>query len=188
MAFVFEETDFKGLWEIKAHLYPDDRGLYKKNFERKEFDVRGIDCNFTEASDLYTKKGALRGLHYQTVKSQAKLVRVVTGKLYDVAVDLREDSDTFKKVYSRLLDSEEHVGVYIPEGFAHGFIALEENTIFSYFCTGEYVPEACGGILWSDPKLKIDWPLSEYGIQEVIVTEKDKNWPTLDEYMREVKR
>lgn len=188
MAFSFKEAEIKGVWEIIPHMYPDDRGLYKKNFEKEIFAEKGIDANFTEASDLYTEKGALRGLHYQTEQSQAKLVRVITGKVFDVAIDLRKNSETFGKPYTKLLDAEENVSVYIPAGFAHGFIALEKNTIFSYFCTGQYIPEACGGILWNSPELELLWPLKEYGIEEVIMTEKDRSWPTLEEYLKGVRK
>lgn len=189
MAFTFEKTNFEGLWIIKPHMFPDKRGIYKKSFEKNIFADHGITANFTEGSNLYTQKGALRGLHYQTQKPQAKLVQVITGKLYDVAVDLREDSLTFGEVFSLLLDAKNHISVYIPEGFAHGFIALEKDTVFSYHCTNEYIPQACGGIRWNDPGLHINWPLEEYGISDVILTDKDKNWPTLQEYieMRETR-
>ena len=131
---------------------------------------------------MYSKKGALRGLHYQTVDSQAKLIHVISGVLFDVALDLREDSSTFGEYHTELLRAEDNKVVFIPEGFAHGFIALTDNTVFSYQCSGSYVPEACGGIRWDDPELNIPWPLKEYGVEKVIATEKDKNWPTLSEY------
>ena len=105
-------------------------------------------------------------------------------KIFDVALDLRENSPTFGKYHAELVDAEEHKVVFVPEGFAHGFISLTDNTIFSYQCSGKYVPEACGGIRWDDPTLNIPWPLEEYGITEVIATEKDKNWPTFVEYKK----
>lgn len=183
MPFVFHETDIKGVIEIEPHKYPDSRGLYKKYYEKQIFAQNGITCTFTESSDIFSKKGALRGLHYQTVDSQSKLLHVISGVLFDVAVDLREDSETFGKYHIELLRAEEDKVLFIPEGFAHGFIALTDNTIFSYQCSGKYVPEACGGIRWDDPELAIPWPLDEWGIKEVIVTDKDKNWPTLKEYI-----
>lgn len=182
MPFRFENTKIEGLKIITPHMYPDDRGLYKKYYEKNIFAENGITCEFTESSDLYSKKGALRGLHYQTENSQAKLIHVIKGKLFDVAVDLRAGSDTFGQYHAELVDAEQHKAVFIPEGFAHGFISLTEDTIFSYQCSGSYVPEACGGILWNDPDLNIPWPLEEYGIDKVIATEKDQNWPTLKEY------
>lgn len=184
MPFEFIETDIKGLIIIKPHLYPDDRGLYKKNYEKNIFAENGITCDFTESSDLYSKKGALRGLHYQTVNSQAKLIHVISGTLFDVALDLRENSPTFGKYHTELLKAEDRKIVFIPEGFAHGFIALTDNTIFSYQCSGKYVPEACGGILWNDPELNIPYPLQEYGIENVITTAKDSHWDTFGEYTR----
>jgi dTDP-4-dehydrorhamnose 3,5-epimerase len=182
MPFQFEQTEIDGVMVIWPHRYPDDRGLYKKYYEREVFAEHGITCAFTESSDLISKKGALRGLHYQTVDSQAKLIHVIRGVIFDVALDLREGSKTFGQYHVELLKDEEHKTVYIPEGFAHGFIALTDETVFSYQCSGRYVPEACGGIRWDDPQLAIPWPLEEYGVQQVIATEKDKNWPTLAEY------
>ena len=182
MAFEFKKTAIDGVVIIKPHMFPDDRGIYKKYYEKNIFSENGICCDFTESSDLYSKKGALRGLHYQTQDSQAKLIHVIRGILFDVAVDLRENSATFGKLHAELVKAEEHKVVFIPEGFAHGFISLAEDTIFSYQCSGKYVPEACGGIRWDDPDLNIPWPLKEYGISKVIATEKDRNWPTLAEY------
>lgn len=182
MGFEFNETDIKGLFIIKPHMFPDDRGLYKKYYEKNIYAEHGITDDFNESSDLYSRKGALRGLHYQTIDSQAKLIHVISGTLFDVALDLRSDSDTFGKYHTELLKAEENTVVYIPAGFAHGFISLEEDTVFSYQCSGKYVPEACGGILWNDPDLNIPWPLKEYGITDVIATSKDLSWPTLREY------
>lgn len=184
MPFVFHKTDIEGLLVIEPHMFPDDRGVYKKHYEKYIFAENGITCEFTESSDLYSKKGALRGLHYQTEESQAKLIHVIKGQLFDVAVDLRPDSATFGKYHAELVDAKDHKVVFIPEGFAHGFISLTEDTIFSYQCSGRYVPEACGGIRWDDPTLNIPWPLKEFGIEHVIATEKDKNWPSFEEYKK----
>lgn len=182
MSFKFEKTEIEGLMVITPHMFPDNRGLYKKCYEANIYRENGITCDFNEASDLYSKKGALRGLHYQTVDSQAKLIHVISGVLFDVALDLREDSRTFGQYHTEILRAEENKVVFIPEGFAHGFISLVDDTIFSYQCSGRYVPEACGGIRWDDPNLNIPWPLEEYGVEKVIATEKDKKWPTLEEY------
>lgn len=182
MAFEFHKTEIDGLLIIKAHMFSDERGLYKKNYEKYVFAENGITCNFTESSDLLSRKGALRGLHFQTREPQAKLVHVVKGILFDVALDLRPDSVTFGKYHVQLLGDENCMGIFIPEGFAHGFISLTDDTVFSYQSSGRYIPEACGGIRWNDPGLNIAWPLNEYGITKVIATEKDRNWPTLKEY------
>lgn len=183
MSFEFRKTAIEGLTVIRPHMYSDHRGLYKKHYEKNIYIKNGIPHEFTESSDLYSKKGALRGLHYQTIYSQAKLIHVISGCLYDVALDLRKNSLTFGKFHGELMRAEDHKSIFIPEGFAHGFIALEDHTIFSYQCSGKYVPEACGGIRWDDPDLNISWPLEEYCIDKVITTEKDKNWPTLAEYI-----
>lgn len=187
MPFVFKKTEIEGLLVIEPHMFPDDRGLYEKHYEKFVFAENGITCDFTESSDLYSAKGALRGLHYQTEESQTKLIHVIKGKLFDVAVDLRDNSPTFGKYHVELLDAEEHKVVFIPEGFAHGFIALMDDTIFSYQCSGRYIPRACGGIRWDDPTLNIPWPLTEYGVDRVIATEKDKTWPTFEEYVQRMK-
>lgn len=181
MSFTFNETDIPGLLIIEPHMFPDDRGLYKKNYEKYIFAEHGITCEFTESSDLYSRKGALRGLHYQIKESQAKLIHVIRGALFDVALDLREESPTFGQYHAELIDDNNQKVIYIPKGFAHGFIALKDDTIFSYQCSGRYIPEACGGVRWNDPDLGIPWPLKEYGIVEIIATEKDKKWPTLSE-------
>ncbi len=183
MPFKFNKTEIDGLLIIEPHMYPDERGLYKKCYEKYVFAENGITCEFTETSDLYSSKGALRGLHYQTEQSQAKLIHVVTGKLFDVALDLRENSPTFGKYHTELLCAEDNKVIFIPEGFAHGFIALEDRTIFSYQCSGKYIPQACGGIRWDDSELNIPWPLEEYGIKNIIATDKDKTWPTFREYI-----
>ena len=187
MSFEFQQTELPGLIVIRPHIYPDERGLYTKYYEKHVFAENGITCSFHESSDLYSQKGALRGLHYQTEPSQAKLIHVIAGVLFDVALDLSEDSPTFGAYHTELLKSDEQKIVFIPEGFAHGFIALSENTVFSYQCSGAYVPDACGGIRWNDPELQIPWPLQEYGIEKVIATEKDRSWPTLAEYISDRK-
>ena len=184
MAFVFHNTEIPGLMIIEPHIFLDARGMYKKNYEKYIFAEHGITCEFTESSDLYSKKGALRGLHYQTEESQAKLIHVIKGALFDVAVDLRTESPTFGRYRAELLDEDNQKVEFIPEGFAHGFIALTDETVFSYQCSGRYIPEACGGIRWDDPELNIPWPLQKYGIKEIIATEKDKNWPTFSEYRK----
>ncbi|WP_448754063.1 dTDP-4-dehydrorhamnose 3,5-epimerase [Agathobacter sp.] len=182
MAFEFFNTEIEDLIIIKPHEFVDCRGIYRKNYEKKIFSQNGIKCDFTECSDLYSVKGALRGLHYQTENSQAKLIHVIKGKLYDVALDLRPESKTYGKYHAELLDEKDHKVIFIPEGFAHGFISLTEDTIFSYQCSGKYIPESCGGIIWNDPNLDIPWPLKEYGINKIIATEKDMRWPTFAEY------
>ncbi len=182
MSFEFEKIEIDGVIRIIPHLFEDVRGVYNKIYEKEIFKKNGIVSDFTESSDLYSTKGALRGLHYQTKSPQAKLVHCISGKIYDVVVDLRTSSKTFGEWHGEILSADDNIALYIPEGFAHGFIALEDNTIFSYQCSGEYLPEYCGGIRWDDTELKITWPLKEYGIDNIIATEKDSTWPSFLEY------
>ena len=182
MAITIEKTKIKGVLLITPHIYKDDRGLYIKHFEKMAMWEAGIKCSFTESSDLISRKGSLRGLHYQTECSQAKLVHTVRGKVFDVALDLRRESDTFGEYYCCLLDAKDNKAIFIPEGFAHGYLSLTENSIFCYQSSGTYIPEACGGIIWDDIDLSIPWPLKEYGIESVIATDKDRNWPSFRKY------
>ena len=188
MSFTFKETEIKDLLMITPHLYKDNRGMYQKNYEKEIFAGRGITCEFTESSDIYSRKGALRGLHFQAICPQAKLIHVIKGMLFDVALDLREGSDSFGQYHTELLDGRKRNAIFVPEGFAHGFLSLTDDTIFSYQSSGRYIPEACGGIRWDDPWLNIPWPLSEYGIDHVIATAKDQSWPTLREYIEKMEK
>ena len=172
--FSFQEhSTIRGLYLITPHLFSDFRGDYKKVYEKEIYAAHGIRAEFTETSEIVSGKGVLRGLHYQTVDSQAKLVHVIKGKIYDVAVDLRPDSETFGQWAGYLLEEGDNKAVYIPEDFAHGFLVLEDNTVFTYQCSGVYRPEYCGGIQWNESELSIDWPLED--IPEVILSEKDRS-------------
>ena len=183
MSFEFFNTEINGVKIIVPHCFEDERGLYKKNYEKYIFAENGILDDFIECSDIFSKKGVLRGLHYQTKNSQAKLVHVISGILYDVVLDLRKNSSTFGKIHTELLRAEENRALYIPEGMAHGFLSLSEHTVFSYQCSGKYLPAYCGGIRWDDPGLGIKWPLNDFKIERIIATERDKAWPTLSEYI-----
>ena len=182
MGISIVKTNIDGLLVIAPHLFYDERGLYKKNYEADIYSEFGISRNFNESSDLFSVKGALRGLHYQTRYSQAKLLHVISGTIYDVAVDLRKDSRTFGIYHAELMKAEDNKVIFVPEGFAHGFITLSEEAIFFFFFLVKYDPDSCGGILWNDPDLGIEWPLEEYNIEKVICTDKDKNWPTFKQY------
>lgn len=182
MGFEFHPTEIDGLIIVMPHRFNDDRGQYKKCYEKNIYRENGIVCDFTESSDIFSVKGALRGLHYQTNYSQAKLLHVIDGIIFDVALDLREKSKTFGKYHCELLDAKDEKVIFIPEGFAHGFITLSETATFSYQCSGIYDPPSCGGILWNDKELNIPWPLDEFDVKKVICTDKDSNWPTLKEY------
>lgn len=182
MGFEIEKLDLEGMLLIHAHVANDNRGFYRKNFERNIFAENGLDFSVTEWSDIYSHKGAIRGLHFQTGESQAKLLHVIKGAIYDVAVDLRRDSSTFGKWHGETLRENDHKGLYIPEGFAHGFLTLEDNTIFSYQCSGRYIPEQCGGIYYKDTQLNIQWPME--GIDREILSEKDQHAMSFEEYCK----
>lgn len=185
MGFEFKDTDICGLKVIEVHMAPDERGIYRKYYEKNIYKENGIDVDFTESSDIFSRKGVIRGLHYQTINSQAKLLHVIKGKIYDVALDLRPESETFGQWKGIFLNENDNKAIFIPEGFAHGFLALEEDTIFSYQCSGKYIPSACGGIIWNDTKLNITWPLND--IKKLILSDKDKNLGSFEKYCDSVK-
>ena len=172
------ETKIKGLLILEPKVFGDDRGWFMESFNQKAFELalqeRGLDIpQFVQDNHSLSQKGVLRGLHYQLDPyAQGKLVRVVQGKAWDVAVDIRESSPTFGQWVGVELTGENHKQFWIPAGFAHGFIALENNTQFLYKTTNYYDKESEGAILWNDPKIAIEWPLSE--IAEVLVSDKDK--------------
>lgn len=180
MSFQFKKLPIEGAWLISPHLFRDSRGLYKKVFCKDDFAKAEIPTEYSETSDIVSTKGAVRGLHYQKKNSQAKLIHLIRGSLYDAFVDLRKDSPTYLQHFEILLKNNDPSVIFIPSGCAHGFMALENNTIFSYQCTGTYDPDSCGGILWNDPTLSINWPLKD----NLVITEKDRHWPTLFEYLK----
>lgn len=182
MGFHFKKTALEGLTQIIPFCAEDTRGYYKKYYEIAAFKEVGLPTQYSESSDIFSHRGAVRGLHYQECFSQGKLLHVIQGKIFDVALDLRSGSKTFGKWKAFELSGNEPTMLYIPEGFAHGFMALEDNTYFSYQCTGKYHPESCGGILWNDPALGIPWPITTEG--ELLLTDKDRTWPTFEEYMK----
>lgn len=179
MAFDAVSTEIRDLIFIRPLFAEDQRGYYKKSFEREAFERLGVPTQYFESSDIYSRRGAIRGLHYQEKHSQGKLLHVIKGCIYDVALDLRPQSDTFGRWYGTELNEDTKMSLFIPPSFAHGFMALEDS-VFSYQSTNYYEPDSCGGILWNDPELGIPWPIHD----DVIITEKDKGWPTFAEYCR----
>ena len=180
--FDFQTTSISGLALIAPMCVPDNRGYLSKSFEKSIFAAHGIDLSPWEELRSCSRKGVLRGLHFQRRCSQDKLVQVLRGAVYDVAVDLREGSPTFGKWEGFYLTAENRRMLYIPKGFAHGFLSLEEDTLLSYLCGDRYDPESDGGIRWNDPEIGVEWPLEEAG--EMILSDKDAALPTLAEYMR----
>lgn len=163
---------------IKPKVFNDNRGYFYETFNDKVFEsLSGIRVNFIQDNQSYSSKGTLRGLHFQKFDAaQAKLVRVTKGSAYDVAVDLRPDSPTFKQWYGVTLTEENHLQFFIPRGFAHAFVALEDNTIFQYKVDNYYSSVNDGGIIWNDEELAITWPKLELELSE-----KDKNLPKLNQ-------
>lgn len=181
MSFSIEQTGIKDVVIVHPHIYNDFRGIYKKNFHKDSFCELGLPTDYSEVSEITSNKGALRGLHYQEKNSQAKLLHIVKGAIFDVALDLRPNSPTFGEHFEIVLSDKDNLLLFVPEGFAHGFLTLEDNTIFSYQCTGQYDVESSGGILWNDAKLNIKWPLNK--IDNLLITNKDLKWPTFEEYL-----
>ncbi len=163
------KTDISGLLVIKPRVFKDDRGYFFESFRSDIFSDPGIEKTFVQDNESMSQKGVLRGLHFQKPPfAQAKLVRVVRGAVLDVAVDIRKGSKTYGQHMKIELSGENKTILWIPEGFAHGFLTLADNTIFQYKCTNYYNKEAEGSIFWNDPVLNIDW-----GILSPIVSEKD---------------
>lgn len=166
-----------GLYEVLPKIFGDARGYFFECYNERDFFEAGLKMRFVQDNQSFSKKGVLRGLHFQKTHPQGKLVRAVSGKVYDVALDLRKGSATFGKYYAVVLDAQRQNQFYIPEGFAHGFCVLSEEAIFAYKCTDFYHPEDEGGILWNDAAIGIEWP--DFGA-ELNLSEKDKNHPPFD--------
>ncbi|MGL5965436.1 MAG: dTDP-4-dehydrorhamnose 3,5-epimerase [Fusobacteriaceae bacterium] len=179
------ETGIQNLIVIEPTVFGDNRGFFLESYSQKDFLEIGMDVTFVQDNHSKSKKGVLRGLHFQTQHVQGKLVRVTAGAVLDVAVDLRAGSPTFGKHYTVELTAENKKMFYIPPGFAHGFLTLEDNTEFQYKCTDYYAPEFDSGILWNDSELGIDWNFQKYGLldDEILLSEKDKNLETLAQYV-----
>lgn len=177
--FNFIKTEIEGLYIIEPKLYGDHRGYFMETYNYNEFKAAGLDMVFVQDNQSKSKKGVLRGMHFQTQHPQGKLVRAIKGEVFDVAIDLRKGSKTYGQWYGVLLTEENHRQFYVPEGFAHGFMVTSEEAEFAYKCTDFYHPEFEGGIAWNDPEIGIEWPLE--GIEEVLLSDKDKKAPTLRE-------
>ena len=166
----FEKTTINGLLILKPRIFSDERGYFYESYNKVIFKKNGLDLDFIQDNQSLSHKGVLRGLHFQAPPfAQGKLVRVIQGSVLDVAVDIRPHSPTYGKYESVLLSGENRTQFMIPPGFAHGFVTLEDNTIFCYKCTGPYSKEYEGTILWNDPQLNIDW-----NIEQPIVSSKDQ--------------
>lgn len=175
------KTDIQDLLVIEPEIYGDSRGYFFESFSKKKFEAAtGVHADFVQDNESKSAYGVIRGLHFQKdPHAQAKLVRVVRGKVLDVAVDLRPDSPTYGRYHAEELSEDNHLQMFIPKGFAHGFSVLSDEAVLQYKCDGYYNPESEGGIAWNDPDLNIDWGIPA---EKVILSAKDKDRQTLKEY------
>ena len=171
-------THIKDLVVIEPKVFGDERGYFYEAYNKNTFHELGLDYDFVQDNQSFSKKGVLRGLHFQKNYPQAKLVRVIEGEVFDVAVDLRKDSPTYGKWYGVVLSGENKKMFMIPRGFAHGFLVLSDTAIFSYKCDDFYHPNDEGGIIYNDPTIGVEWPKIDC---DIILSEKDKFHPPLKE-------
>ena len=180
--FKKKETGIDGLYVIEPTVFEDNRGFFMETYNKNDFCEIGIENEFVQDNQSKSCKGVLRGLHYQINYPQAKLVRVIKGEVYDVAVDLRKDSKTYGKYYGVLLSEENKLQFLIPRGFAHGFLVVSDEAEFVYKCDDFYHPNDEGGISFEDKNINIQWPFDKIGgYENIIQSEKDKKWGDLIE-------
>ena len=178
--FEFRELDLKGAYLISNFYAGDNRGGFTKSFEKDIYHNAGIDFSLNETFASRSAKNVIRGLHFQTNGPQAKLVSVVAGRVWDVIVDLRPDSPTFRQWRAQELSAENHLSFYVPRGFAHGFVSLEDGTVMLYQCDGKYDPETDTGIRFDDPDIGVEWPVDE---NVAIHSARDLQLPSFQEYL-----
>lgn len=173
----FEKTSFDKVWLIKPKVFKDDRGQFLEAFRKEIFKEQGVEYNFVQDNISTSEKGTIRGLHYQiTPHSQTKLVMALYGEILDVAVDMRQNSSTFGKHFSAVLNDENRYMMLVPSGFAHGFSVLSEKATVAYKCDQYYHKPSERGVCWNDPALQIDWK-----VEDPTLSEKDKNLPLLQD-------
>ena len=175
-----QTCEIEGLKIITPTVYGDARGYFMETYNQRDFAEAGIDCCFVQDNQSSSSYGVLRGLHFQINYPQDKLVRVVRGEVYDVAVDLRPGSATYGKWHGEVLSAENKKQFFIPKNFAHGFLVLSETAEFTYKCTDFYHPDDEGGLMWSDPDIGIDWPIRND--MKLNISEKDQKWGSFAEY------
>lgn len=175
--FSFTQTAIEGVFVIEPAVFGDSRGYFMETYNYQEFQQAGLTMQFVQDNQSKSRKGVLRGLHFQIKHPQGKLVRVISGEVFDVAVDLRKGSKTYGKWTGVVLSAENKKQFYIPRGFAHGFLVLSDEAEFAYKCDEFYHPEDEGGLIWNDPEVGIVWPIQpDMGI---LLSEKDKIHPVL---------
>ncbi len=181
--FNFIKTSIDGVVIIEPTAFGDDRGYFMETYQYNDFAEAGIDVKFVQDNQSKSKKGVLRGLHFQKQFSQSKLVRVISGEVFDVAVDLRKGSPTYGKYEGVILSAENRRQIFIPRGFAHGFVVLSDEAEFVYKVDDFYHPNDEGGLMWNDPEVGIDWPIPAG--MEIILSDKDKINPSLSEITKD---
>lgn len=179
-----ETCEIEGLKVITPTVFGDARGYFMETYNYNDFKEAGIEQIFVQDNQSASKKGVLRGLHFQRKFPQDKLVRVINGEVYDVAVDLRKESETFGKWFGVLLSAENKKQFFVPKNFAHGFLVLSDYAEFAYKCTDFYHPDDEGGLLYNDPDIGVEWPVSEG--MELIMADKDKKWGGIGEFAAEM--
>lgn len=175
------DTSIDGVYVIEPSVFGDDRGYFMESYSEAEFAEIGINNKFVQDNESKSKKGVLRGLHFQKENTQAKLVRCIEGSVFDVAVDLRPGSKTYGKWEGVILTEENKKMFMIPKGFAHGFLVLSDVARFAYKCDDVYNHSAEGGLAWNDPDVNIKWPMEGISEEELLTSEKDAKWPSLKE-------
>ena len=176
-----QHTDFQDLSIIEPTVWSDDRGYFFESYQREKFAASGIDRDFVQDNEAFSKKGALRGLHYQLPPfSQAKLVRVIKGSVMDVVVDIRPNSATFAQHFKIILSEENKLQLFVPPGFAHGYLTLSDEAIFVYKCDQYYARDHEGGIRFNDRQLNIDW---EFDQEQFVISEKDQHLPDFGDHL-----
>ena len=175
------ETSIKDVYIIEPTVFGDNRGYFMETYSDTEFAEIGLNYHFVQDNQSKSRKGVLRGLHFQKENTQAKLVRCIKGEVFDVAVDLRPGSETYGKWEGVILSEENKKMFMIPRGFAHGFLVLSDEAEFTYKCDDIYNHEAEGGLAWNDKDVNIDWPLGDMKIEDLLTSEKDAKWPSLKE-------
>ena len=178
-----ETCEIEGLKVITPTVFGDERGYFMETYNYNDFKEAGIDVQFVQDNQSASKKGVLRGLHFQIDFPQDKLVRVVSGEVFDVAVDLRKGSATYGKWFGVRLSAENKKQFFIPKNFAHGFIVLSESAEFTYKCSDFYHANDEGGLLWSDPDIGVEWPLPDGMTKDnLTISDKDKKWGGIKDY------
>lgn len=174
-------NSIQGLAVIKPTIHTDSRGYFMETYNHNEMLAEGLDLNFVQDNQSCSSKGVLRGLHYQKRYPQGKLVRVISGSVYDVVVDLRKGSSTYSQYFGLILNDQNNLQFYVPQGFAHGFLVLSKIAVFVYKVTDFWHPNDEGGLAWDDPDINIAWPLEKLRGADILLSEKDRNNPKLRE-------